>query len=216
MKKRSAFFIGFFVVVVAMIFINKDTREEFFSVIESLNYTGPIHQGFDMQKYTLKESADIVLEKIMDYKFDEIIDYIDKDWVYFLPYPYISDLEKNILFTTGELLNIWSSNAQYLRGYWDGSGEEIFLSFRNYYDRFIGDNNYLQAFEIFTGQQVTSRGNTLNNLTNSFYKPEIIEYHFPFLDPQYEWLDWRSLYLVFVSYNWQRYLKLISHGEWTI
>lgn len=216
MKKRSAFFIGFFVVVVTMVFVNKETREEFFSVIDSLNYTAPIYKGFDMQEYSLKESADIVLDKILNYKIDELVDYVDQDWLYFSPYSYTDDLENNVLFSTWELLTAFQNSWVFFRWYRDGRWDEIILSFADYYDRFINDHNYLESSEIYTGNAVVSRGNTLVNLSSFFYYPEIIEYHIPSFDPQYEWLDWRSLYLVFVSHNWQRYLKLISHGEWTI
>jgi hypothetical protein len=61
-----------------------------------------------------------------------------------------------------------------------------------------------------------SRGNTLVNLGELFSGARVIEYHFPRFDSQYDGIDWKSLYLVFVEEEGGLFLRAIAHGEWTI
>ncbi|MDR0369471.1 MAG: hypothetical protein LBH96_02865 [Candidatus Peribacteria bacterium] len=51
-----------------------------------------------------------------------------------------------------------------VRGNWDGSDEEIEMTTKEYYERFIWDQNYGEAPEIFVGDKIVNRGNTLVNL----------------------------------------------------
>lgn len=219
MKKRSLFFFWFFLLIVVVILVNKETREDFLSLFSNSSIVyAPISQQtwFDMSKYSLRESSDMVLDKLSEYNLSWLTKYIADDGMYFLPYPYTDNLEDKHIFTSDELLNISQNTWEFLRGYWDGRGDEMILSFDDYYHRFVYNADFLSAPVVVTWDNIFSRGNTLINIAGLFPNSEIIEYHFPSFDPQYEWLDWKSLYLVFVSKNWQRYLKLIAHGEWTI
>jgi hypothetical protein len=42
------------------------------------------------------------------------------------------------------------------------------MTFDEYYERFIRDENYLQAPESFENEQVQSRGNTMVNLSTLY------------------------------------------------
>lgn len=50
----------------------------------------------------------------------------------------------------------------------DGSGEDIEMTAAEYYDRFIWDQNYLEAPEVYVNEEIESRGNTLVNLADFF------------------------------------------------
>ncbi|MBQ7073789.1 hypothetical protein IJM86_01725 [bacterium] len=71
------------------------------------------------------------------------------------------------------------------------------MTFDEYYERFIWDENYLQAPEILENEQVQSRGNTTVNLASLYPESQIIEYHFTGFNEEYAGMDWKSLYLVF-------------------
>lgn len=143
---------------------------------------------------------------------------ISSEWLMFLPYPNDWSLEKYQTFSvesmsSGDFLSL---SGSFVRGDWDGSGEELLLTSQEYYDRFIRDQNYLEAPEKFIWSWVVSRGNTLVNLQEMFTGSQIIEYYFSGFDDEYAGLDWKSLYLVFVEEQGGLFLRAIAHGEWTI
>ena len=60
------------------------------------------------------------------------------------------------------------------------------LSFRDYYQQFIWERNYIEAPKILTGDVVISRGNTVMDLENLFPNAQIIEYYFPESNQEFE------------------------------
>lgn len=216
MKNRSIFFIGFFFFVVILIFLFKSSREDFLDVMNGLFSSSSSEKGFDTKKYSLGDSAKVVLDDLFNRDFEDIGKYIDDEWIYFLPYPYIDNLENKKSFSSEEMKNLYTDDKKILWWYWDGRWDGMYLSFKDFYQRFVVDHNYTQAPIVLLWDDVVSRGNTSNNLTDFFEQSEIIEYYFTGFDSQYEWMDRRSLYLVFIKEDGSRYLKLIAHGEWTI
>ena len=102
-------------------------------------------------------------------------------------------------------------------GTWDGRGDDMVLTAQEYYDNFIWDQNYLDAPEVFIGDEVVLfRGNTVVQLDEMFAGAKVIEYHFPFFEEEFAGLDWKSLYLVFVEENGGLFLRAIAHGQWTV
>ena len=77
------------------------------------------------------------------------------------------------------------------------------------------DVDFAQAPEIYVNQKF-ERGNTINNIFDVYSGKSIIDYHFPQIDPQYEGIDRRSLYLIFDQIDGEWYLIGIVHGAWTI
>ncbi len=53
-------------------------------------------------------------------------------------------------------------------------------------------------------------------LDTLFSGAQVIEYHFSGFDPEYQGLDWKSLYIVFVPEGEALVLRAIAHGQWTI
>ncbi len=100
-------------------------------------------------------------------------------------------------------------------GHFDGTGNPINLTFSDYHQQFVYDQDYFKPAVIGFNIEV-STGNAINNIREIFPDGVMIEYHFPGIDPQYGGLDWRSLRLVFIPENGHWYLAAIIHGEWTI
>ena len=105
-------------------------------------------------------------------------------------------MESDVVLTSGEVYNGLALSRTFLRGVYDGSGEPIDLPIGQYREKFVYDVDFVAAPEIYHNQKF-NRGNTLNNIFDIYTGKEIIEYHFPQIDPQYEGMDRRSLYLVF-------------------
>jgi hypothetical protein len=132
----------------------------------------------------------------------------------FSPYGYIDDT--NLTLTRDQLVGALTDPATRTWGAYDGTGDPINLTFAAYYDRFIYSKDFAAAPDI-SYNQFKGHGNTTNNILTVYPEGIAVEYHFPGFDPQFEGMDWQSLYLVFIKHtdgNW--YLVHIAHGQWTI
>lgn len=136
------------------------------------------------------------------------------EWLRFSPYEYI-DTESDIVLDKNTVANGLLLSTTYTRWLEDGSGFPIELWIGEYRERYVYDADFVNAPEVYYNQQFT-RWNTYNTIFDVYTNKEIVEYHFPQIDPQYEGIDWRSLYLVLDNVDGQRYLVGIAHGQWTI
>jgi hypothetical protein len=107
------------------------------------------------------------------------------------------------------------SSTLYTWGLFDGSGNPIELSFDDYHQRFVYDQDYFDPLVVGLNQEVSS-GNAINNIPSVFPDGIFVEYHFPGFDPNYGGMDWRSLRMVFLELNGAWYLVALVHCEWTI
>jgi hypothetical protein len=140
--------------------------------------------------------------------------------VTFSPYTYVRPLQgapgtADLVFSPTQLEDLWSDPTVYLWGAFDGSGEPIQLTFREYYHRFIYDVDFAQP-DVIGFDATIGRGNTINNIPSVYPDAVTVEYHFEGFDPQYEGMDWRSLRLVLEEYEGDWYVVGIVHDEWTI
>lgn len=137
-----------------------------------------------------------------------------EEGVRFSPYAYV-DVENDIVFTREELKNIKNDSSTYTWGHWDGSGDPIEMTFDEYYERFIYDEEYVNAEEVGIDTRL-GQGTTVDNSKEVYPNSKIIEYHFPGFEQEYEGMDWRSLRIVMESIDNQWYIKGFIHDEWTI
>jgi hypothetical protein len=140
--------------------------------------------------------------------------------VTFSPYTYVRPLqgtpgEADLVFSPDQLRSLWSDPTIYHWGTYDGSGEPIDLTFRDYYARFVYDVNFARPQVVGFGETV-GQGNTINNIAEVYPDGVTVEYHFEGLDPQLEGMDWRSLRLVLEELDGTWYLVGIVHDQWTI
>ncbi len=145
------------------------------------------------------------------YRLEEIIN--PQFCLHFSPYPYLRS--GDLTLCPEEIAQLQGSSAIYTWGQYDGSGEPIELTFDDYHQRFVYDQDYFQPELIGLNQEVSS-GNAINNIPEYFPDGMIVEYHFTGFDPQYGGMDWRSLRMVFMQVNGDWYLVALVHGEWTI
>lgn len=132
----------------------------------------------------------------------------------FSPYGYI-DTAHDQLFTKEKFLSTLSSSSKILWGYYDGSGDPIRLTLREYFRKFVYDVKFVKP-ETLSLNKTVSAGNSLNNLQNVYPGCSFTESYFSGFEKKYEGMDWRSLKLVFKFYQGQYYLVGIIHDQWTI
>jgi hypothetical protein len=139
--------------------------------------------------------------------------------VTFSPYTTIHPLQgapgqADMVFSPAQLAGLWTDPTVYHWGTFDGSGESIDRTFREYYGRFVYDVDFAQPQVVGLGETV-GWGNTINNIATVYPNGVMVEYHFEGLDPQYSGMDWRSLRLVLEELDGTWYVVGIVHDEWT-
>ncbi|NLK88310.1 MAG: hypothetical protein GX279_12620 [Clostridiaceae bacterium] len=166
-------------------------------------------------KNIIAETADLVLRAIAEKDFDTVSEYAHPDLgVRFTPYTFVY-VESDLVFSKNEIKSFLNDGNVYHWGYYDGSGEEIRLTTKEYYERFIYTADYVNAPEVGYNE-VLSFGNMLENQFEIYKGAIIVEYYFPQIDPQYEGLDWRSLRLVFQKHDGSWKLTGLINNQWTI
>lgn len=156
-----------------------------------------------------------VIEIIKDKDMEELASYVHPTkGVRFTAYDYI-DTEWDQIFLPEDLPALEADNQEYRWGYYDGIGDPIDLTFNEYYDEFIYDEDFANP-EIIGNNISIGRGNTINNIEEVYPDAHFIEFHFSGFDPEFAGIDWKSLKLVFEEENGTWYLVGVVHGQWTI
>ena len=175
----------------------------------------------EVEPLTLSSSAQLVVAGLEVMDLLKAKDYLAlSSWVHptqgvrFSPYFYV-DTNANIVMTPNDIANVASDSSVYNWGTYDGSGDAIDLTFSDYYDRFIYDQDFANP-EVIGINNAVQVGNMLDNHNTVYPNAEFVEFHFSGFDPQVEGMDWRTLRLVFIEEAGQLYLVGIVHGEWTI
>ncbi len=155
-----------------------------------------------------------VMDLIEDENFSDLAVYVHPNaGVRFSPYSYI-DIQNDQVFQASQFQNLSGNPNLYLWGAYDGSGDPINLTFDDYYDEFIYDEDFINP-HMYGNNYPIGSGNMINNFSTAYPNGQFIEFHFTGFDPQYEGLDWRSLSLAFEQQNNTWYLVGIIHGQWT-
>jgi len=123
--------------------------------------------------------------------------------------------ESDLVFMPGQIEGLLADPSPYTWGAYDGSGLPIELTFAEYYDRFVYDQDFANAEQVGYNQ-IIGMGNSINNCFEFYPGAMVVEYHFSGFDPAFEGLDWKSLRLVFQAEGELWYLVGVIHDGWTI
>lgn len=166
-------------------------------------------------KPLIKETADKLLYALSVNDAESIsADVHPAKGLRFTPYTYVS-LKDDVVFNASEVKNFFNDQKHYLWGHYDGTGDDIFLTPGEYFDRFVYPVDYLNAEEIGYNE-VLSFGNMLENQFEVYENAIVVEYYFSGFNPAYAGLDWRSLRLVFQEYEGSWKLVGLINNQWTI
>lgn len=163
----------------------------------------------------IRELAGKTLEALKNRDMDSLSSVIHPDKnLRFSPYTYV-DSASDLVFTAEEIKTLLNSDKVYKWGKYDGSGEDIELTFKDYISEFVYDKDFINADEVIY-DRYTDRGNTINNVFEFYPDAKVIEFYFSGFNPEFEGLDWVSLKLVFEEKNGIWYLTGLVHDCWTI
>lgn len=163
----------------------------------------------------LLQWAEKVLVTIKNKDFDGFASFVHPQrGVHFSAYAYIDTVKGKILSAT-QVATLARQQKAILWGFFDGTGEPIRMSLRDYFKRFVYDADFLHAEKKRTNEFI-GFGNSLNNLKEVFPHDDFAEFYFSGFEPQYGGMDWKTLRLVFRTESGQRWLIAVVHDEWTI
>lgn len=165
---------------------------------------------------TVEEVAQKVVTSMKNKDMETLADFVHpQKGVRFSPYAYVH-VDEDQVFSAEEIKGIMDDQTVYHWGVFDGKGNPIEKTFADYFERFVYDQDYLNAEEISVNERL-GHGNTIDNSREVYADATIYEYYFSGFDPQYEGMDWRSLRLALEkAEDGKWYLVGVIHDEWTI
>ncbi len=153
-----------------------------------------------------------VVNKTIDYIKNKRFNKIQMaETIRFSPKCFLSD--ENIKLSKNKINELINSDTTLVWGKYDGSGENIKMSFTDYYNKFIYDKDYKNISPVLN--KITKRGNTANNIKEIYPNSFTAEFYIEGTE-KYSNMDWTSLYLVFEKTNSEYYLIAIVHDSWSI
>ncbi|MCD9022220.1 hypothetical protein [Cohnella silvisoli] len=162
----------------------------------------------------LKAAAQEVIEYLRERDLKSLAQWIDPEQgLRFSPYSHINK-DTDLVFKADKL-PAFKDATKLKWGTADGSGEAIELSFRDYYEKFVYNQDYADAPNVNVNK-IVGTGNVEFNGKEVYPNASYVEYHFPGFDKELGGMDWQSLVLVFVpgaADDWK--LVAIVHGQWT-
>jgi hypothetical protein len=134
--------------------------------------------------------------------------------VRFSMYPFIRT-DTDVVLTAADLATAFTDPKVRFWGVSDGKGDDVRLTFANYYPKFVYDVDFAKAPDVAYNRAIGT-GNSTDNSATAYPDAIMVEFHYAGFDPQYNGMDWRSLRLFFEQKNGTWYLVGIVHGQWTI
>lgn len=127
--------------------------------------------------------------------------------------PYVFAAKSDKVFSVAQVRRLNRNQTRYLWGSYDGSGEPIRLTWKDYRKSFVYPRNFFTAAPSFN--TFVRRGNLNNNLAQIYPRGVFVEYYLPGENPKYGGLDWRSLWLVWNRSGNAWKLVAIADNQWT-
>ena len=162
---------------------------------------------------TLSQISQKVLEAIKKEAYEKLASYIHPTkGVRFSPYAYVDTTEDVVIKQTSF---ITSFSENHFWGSYDGSGESINLTTKDYIKQFVYNADFLHAEKVGINEMIGA-GNSLNNLTEVYPNSVYTEHYFSGFNPTYEGMDWTTLRLVYEELEGELFLVGMIHDQWTI
>lgn len=100
-------------------------------------------------------------------------------------------------------------------GTYDATGESIYMTYQQFYKRFLCPINYLGKAIKISYNSIPTRSTASHNYKTIFSKAKFVEYYFPGTKKSAN-MDWHSLILVFEQASNKQYLSAIILDFWRI
>jgi hypothetical protein len=128
-------------------------------------------------------------------------------------YPQL-DLSK-INVAKSDVSKIPTDQRTQLFGYTDGKGDPVILTASQFFDKRIYTVDYRNAPEIAANKKLGG-GNSAFTLPQDIQGREFVGFYFPGFKPEYQGMDWTTLYLIFDKVGNDYKLRAIAKDNWTI
>jgi len=169
----------------------------------------------EIAEKVIKETSDKLINTISTKDTETISEFVHPvKGVRFTPYTNVS-VEKDIVFNIEKIKEFFNDREVYLWGYYDGRGDEIYLTPSKYYEEFLYTEDFINAEEIGYNE-VLSSGNSAENQFEVYENAIVVEYYFSGFNPEFGGADWKSIRLVFEEYEGSWKLVGIINNQWTI
>ncbi len=191
----------------------EDVREQVENIIDKMRQTIEISPA-EAEKI-IKSRANEVILSIKNRNMEKMADFVHPNkGVRFSPYSCI-ETGVDVVFMASQIKSIFNDQTKHEWGSYDGSGEPIKLTFKEYFDKFIYDQDFAKAKEIGYNR-IIATGNTVNNVFIVYPEAIVVEYHFPSFNPEYLGHDWKSLRLIFEKKDEIWYIVGVGHDQLTM
>lgn len=169
----------------------------------------------EVAKEVIKDRADTTIDALKRQDMEALADLVHPEkGVRFTPYTYVSP-DNDVVVKKEEIITLLEDSEKRTWGVYDGIGDPIELTPKEYFEKFVYNHDFSTAEEIGYNENLSS-GNMIVNQFEVYERPIVVEYYFPGFDEQYSGLDWASLRLVFEEYEGEWYLVGIIHSQWTV
>jgi hypothetical protein len=160
----------------------------------------------------ITEMAHNILDLIHQGSIHELASYVhQKRGLLFSPYSIIDD--KSPVFSS-ESLKHFDKNEVMFWGIEDGTGNDIALSFDEYYTRFLYFRDLTNSDEV-NYNQLINRGNSIHNAQEKFPDAIPIEFHAHGTEEFME-MNWFSIILLFEKHSEAWFLVAVVNNRHTV
>jgi len=169
----------------------------------------------EKEEVNISDLTQTILEQIKNKNYSSLIQYIQPDsGLRFSPYGYINT-NTDIVIKPTRFRSMINDSTKFVWGHYDGSGDEISLTFKEYFDKFVYNVDFLKAEKLSINKSA-AKGNSLNNIMKVYPNAEYTESYFSGFDKKYDGMDWQALRLIYKKQAGKYYLIGIVHDQWTI
>ncbi|OUM97678.1 MAG: hypothetical protein BAA02_01925 [Paenibacillaceae bacterium ZCTH02-B3] len=162
------------------------------------------------EEASLLEAAGEVVRALRDRDLDRLAYWVHEErGVLFSPHRRM-DPAASPTFLPGELPQ-FSEDAKIAWGIQEGTGNAIELSFREYFETFVYDEDFAQAPAVSVNRPASPDDSPYNG-QEIFPGSSYVEYYFPRQESR-GGAEWKSLILVFLPADGEWRLVAVAHGE---
>lgn len=169
----------------------------------------------EKEEINISDLTQTILDQIKNKDYASLIQYIKPDLgLRFSPYGYVNT-STDIVLKPNQFRSMINDSTKLVWGHYDGSGDDINLNFKEYFEKFVYNADFLNAEKLSINQSA-AKGNSLNNIMKVYPNAEYTESYFSGFEKKYAGMDWQALRLIFTKEGDKYYLIGIVHDQWTI
>ncbi len=132
--------------------------------------------------------------------------------VMFVPYTHIYD--QTPVFMAGAVADLWQSQEVFDWGTEPGTGDQISLTFQDFYSKYLYSLDFLFADIVGYDTNIVE-GGMIDNSRDIFPDAHSVEYHIEGVDPDFGGFDYQTLRIVVEEFQGSYYTTAIIHNAWT-